>query len=120
MRRVTWRALQELGFVNHPDGFHHAGRLLARNFADDYRGMDEFRERGFSNQITRILEPVALGLGFTALPEFACEAFVNKAAIKLVQLEHNVVDPIYWVQKRGRVLPARFAFLREAITGSLR
>jgi DNA-binding transcriptional LysR family regulator len=114
LRKITWKGLRELGFINHPDGFHHAGRLLAKNFPDNYGGMDEFKIRGFSNQITRILEPVALGLGFTALPEFACRAFSGPAEIRIAPLEKQIVDPIYWVQKRGRQLPARFHFLRKA------
>lgn len=114
MRRLSWRGLQELGFINHPDGYHHAGRLLASNFPDEYNGMDEFKVRGFSNQITRILEPVALGLGFTALPEYACRAFPGLDHIRIVDLEHEVADPIFWVQKRGRQLPARFAYIRHA------
>lgn len=113
MKKVTWQALQELGFINHPDGYHHASRLLSANFSE-YRGMDEFKIRGFSNQITRILEPVALGLGFTALPEFACRAFPKAQDLKLVNLQHEVIDPIFWVQKRGRVLPARFAAIKKA------
>lgn len=115
LKKVTWETLQTLGFINHPDGFHHCGRLLAKNFPRDYQGMDSFPIRGFSNQITRILEPVALGLGFTALPEHACRAFPGKADVKLVELAHEVVDPIFWVQKRGRRLPARFAFLRKEL-----
>lgn len=119
LTKVSWQTLGDLGFINHPDGFHHASRLLARNFPDEYRGMDEFRIRGFSNQITRILEPVALGLGFTALPEFACRAFPNKNRVKLARLAHDVVDPIFWVQKRGGTLPARFGYIRAEFRATI-
>jgi DNA-binding transcriptional LysR family regulator len=114
LKKITWPALVALGFIDHPDGHHHASRLLSRNFPKDYQGMAAFAVKGFSNQIARILEPVALGLGFTALPEYACRAFPNQKAIRLARLATDVVDPIYWIQKRGRQLPARFAFIRAA------
>lgn len=64
---TDFASLRTLGFINHPDGFHHASRLLAENFPSEFTGMNEFPIRGFINQITRIPEPVGLGLGFTIL-----------------------------------------------------
>ncbi len=115
LRRVDFLTLLSLGFVNHPDGFHHAGRLLARNFPESFTSMEAFPVRAFNNQITRILEPVALGLGFTALPEFACRAYVDQQSIVLVDLPNPVVDPVSWVERRGAVLPARFHMIQAAM-----
>ena len=110
---TTWAQLKELGFINHPDGFHHASRILAKNFPSDYVTMEDFQIRGFSNQIvSSILEPVAMGLGFTALPESACLSFAGRAKIRIEPLPKPVIDQIYWVQKRGRQLPSRFAYLK--------
>jgi len=103
--------LKKLGFINHPDGFHHASRLLQENFPKEFRGMDDFPMRGFINQITRILEPVGYGLGFTALPEFACAASTCKPKPKMFPLKKQVTDPIYRVFKKHRKLPARFDFI---------
>lgn len=105
--------LVRLGFVGHPDGAHHATRLLRANFPG-FSGMEQLPLRAFNNQIMRILEPVALGFGFTALPEVAVQAFPQQAAIRTLALAHEVVDPVYAVQRRGRVLPRRFDVIRAA------
>jgi DNA-binding transcriptional LysR family regulator len=111
---VSFRGLQALGFVDHPDGRHHASRILAANFPGAFEDMDQLPTRAFNNQITRILEPVALGLGFTALPENAVRAFPDQDAIATVPLAHDVIDPVLWLQRKNRVLPKRFAFIRQA------
>ncbi len=49
--------------------------------------MSDFSFRGFINQITRILDPVAAGLGFTALPEHACNASTAKPRPKVFPLQ---------------------------------
>ena len=98
----------ELGFINHPDGFHHASRLLESNFPDQYEGMEAFPIRGFINQITRIPEPVALGLGFTALPEYACLSFPGRDLLQFMDFEKKIIDPIYAIRKKGRYLSRRF------------
>lgn len=110
---MDFPGLKSLGFINHPDGFHHASRLLQENFPKEFRGMDDFFVRGFINQITRILEPVAYGLGFTALPEFACAASTCKPKPKIFPLKKQVTDPIYRIYKKHRRLPSRFEFIFE-------
>jgi DNA-binding transcriptional LysR family regulator len=111
---LSFQSLAALGFVDHPDGHHHASRILEANFPDEFESMEQLPVRAFNNQITRILEPVALGLGFTALPENAVRAFPQQDAIAMVPLAHEVVDPVLWVQRKSRVLPKRFAFIRAA------
>ena len=108
---MDFLGLKNLGFINHPDGFHHASRLLQENFPKELRGMDEFLVRGFINQIARILEPVAHGLGFTALPEFVCTASNCKPKPKIFPLKRQVTDPIYRIYKKHRKLPVRFEFI---------
>lgn len=110
---LSFQGLKSLGFINHPDGFHHASRLFQENFPKDFRGMDEFPIRGFINQITRIPEPVSLGLGFTALPEFAYDSFTGKAKSKVFPLKKPVIDPVYKICKKHRSLPGRFQFICE-------
>ena len=107
----SYAGLQTLGFINHPDGFHHASRLLQQNFPKEFHGMDDFKIRGFMNQITRILDPVSQGLGFTALPDFACDASTCKPKPKVFPLKKSVVDPILQISKKHRKLPSRFEFI---------
>ena len=112
-RDRSFSGLRRLGFVNHPDGFHHAERLLRANYPSEFAGMDQFPVRAFNNQIMRILEPVALGFGFTALPENAVRSFARAKSVEILDLDAEVIDPILWVQKRARILPQRFDLIKE-------
>lgn len=67
---TTWRDLERIGFVDHPDGIAMATRLLTRRFPRN-PSVRHLPVTGFSNQISLILEPVARGLGFTVLPRYA-------------------------------------------------
>lgn len=108
-----WSSLERLGFINHPDGAHHASLLLKPNFGE-FNHIEQFRQTGFSNQITLILEPVAAGLGFTVLPEYAVETYVNNSAknkvdvnIKVVSLAEDVTESLYLVTKKNKPTAAR-------------
>ncbi|WP_105167122.1 LysR family transcriptional regulator [Pseudoalteromonas sp. T1lg23B] len=94
VKSVSWQALTELGFIDHPDGAHHADLLLSANF-QQFQHSDLLLKRGFSNQIGLILEPISRGLGFTVLPAYAVEAFREQNAIKTHPLNVAVSEPIY-------------------------
>lgn len=111
----SFSGLKQLGFINHPDGFHHAARLLEQNFSKEFSDMREIPIRGFVNQITRILEPVALKIGFTALPEAAVEAFVDRKKVQIVPLKKDIVDPIFAIKKKNKKLPQRFEFIEQQL-----
>ncbi|MEL0614620.1 LysR family transcriptional regulator [Marinomonas arenicola] len=89
-----WQGLLELGFIDHPDGTHHAGLLLSQNFTE-FQNMNMFEKKGFSNQIGLILEPVSRGLGFTVLPSHAVSAFAKQSLICTSELEKPVKDSLY-------------------------
>ncbi|CAM4019771.1 LysR family transcriptional regulator [Pseudoalteromonas byunsanensis] len=106
MKSVSWQALSELGFIDHPDGAHHADLLLSANF-QQFQHSDLLLKRGFSNQIGLILEPVSRGLGFTVLPAYAVEAFREQNAIKAHHLSVAVSEPIYVCTHSKKRLPSR-------------
>ena len=114
---ISFSELQKLGFINHPDGHHYASRLLSANFKDDFQSMNQFNETGFINQLTQILEPVALGLGFTVLPEYAVSQCAYSAKITRAQLTTPVTDTLYIVSKKHRHLPKRYQWFIEHIKG---
>lgn len=60
---ISFQALEELGFVAHPDGFAYADDLFPMNFPEEFQGSDRLRIRTFVNQISQIPSPVALGIG---------------------------------------------------------
>ncbi|MCL7943955.1 LysR family transcriptional regulator [Marinobacter sp. ATCH36] len=101
-----WDTLMTLGFIDHPDGSHHANLLLGANYPE-FQHSNLFPRKGFSNQIGLILEPVSMGLGFTILPEHAVEAFQKPARIKAHRLASPVSETLYLCTLRNRVLQSR-------------
>lgn len=106
----NWNQLVELGFIDHPDGAYHAGLLLGANYPE-FQHSNQFKKKGFSNQISLILEPVSKGLGFTVLPAFAVEDFQKplgkKQLIKTHRLSHPVSETLYLGISRSKSIPNR-------------
>ncbi|MDX1270146.1 MAG: LysR substrate-binding domain-containing protein, partial [Oceanisphaera sp.] len=101
-----WATLVQLGFIDHPDGAHHAGLLLGANYPEIQHN-NLFEKKGFSNQINLILEPVSMGLGFTVLPAHAVAAFQQPQRINSHRLVHPVSEILHLVVNRNRALPNR-------------
>lgn len=116
----TCADLAALGFTSHPDGFAYANRLLALNFPKEFRSISEFKHRGHINQINRILDPIAHGLGFTVIPEFAFNAYPHPKKIKVIPLKKQLFDPVYAVQKKFVTLPARYEFVMKSLRKDLK
>ena len=104
--KPTWETLLELGYIGHPDGAHHAHLLLSANFPD-FRHSNLFEQRGFSNQIGLILEPVSRGLGFTVLPMHAVGAFEKPELVRTHQLSNPVSETLYLATRYERAMPNR-------------
>jgi DNA-binding transcriptional LysR family regulator len=102
----SWAQLQALGFIDHPDGAYHAGLLLGANYPEFEEGQT-FERSGFCNQISLILEPVAMGLGFTVLPRHAIAAFNKPYSIFVNQLPKSVTETLYLGVHRNKLLPSR-------------
>ncbi|WP_444932038.1 LysR family transcriptional regulator [Microbulbifer sp. SSSA002] len=105
-----WQQLLALGYIGHPDGIHHASLLLGANFPQ-FRSLNDFQQKGFSNQISLILEPVSLGLGFTVLPSYAVNAFREPNLIRAHSLEKPVSETLFLALRRSQVVPARVEFI---------
>ncbi|MGY1459313.1 MULTISPECIES: LysR family transcriptional regulator [unclassified Luteimonas] len=101
-----WKTLMALGFIDHPDGSHHANLLLGANYPE-FQHSNLFPKRGFSNQIGLILEPVSMGMGFTVLPAFAVEAFNKPEQIKVHGLSNPASETLYLCYRRHRALQKR-------------
>lgn len=106
--KPDWEKLLQLGFIDHPDGTHHASLLLGANFPE-FEHSDRIEKNGFSNQISLILEPVSLGLGFTVLPAYAVEAFHQPEQIRVHRLSHPVSETLYLCINRDQPIPNRVA-----------
>ena len=102
----SWEALIQLGFIDHPDGAHHASMLLSANYSE-FQHINDFKKKGFSNQIGLILEPVSRGLGFTVLPAHAVAAYANSELISGHRLPIPVSETLYLAVRRQQALPNR-------------
>ncbi|VXB65669.1 LysR family transcriptional regulator protein [Luteimonas sp. 9C] len=115
---ARWQDLQQLGFIDHPDGDAMATRLLSRRFPGE-PGLRGIPVHGFSNQISLILEPVALGLGFTVVPHHARRMFPRPEAIRVVEGADAIVDTLWWIHRAEWPLPARAAFVAAHLEQAL-
>lgn len=113
--KSSWRSLQQLGFINHPDGHHYASRVLETNFSDDFNGMSQIPESGYINQLGQILLPVAKGLGFTVIPQSSLDAFPFPEKLQSAKLPVPVEDEVFLITKKHRPLPKRYQLIRELL-----
>jgi DNA-binding transcriptional LysR family regulator len=115
---TSWEALIQLGFIDHPDGAHHANLLLGQNYAE-FKHINMFDKKGFSNQIGLILEHVCRGLGFTVLPAFATEAFARPEQISIIKLSKKVSEKIYLATHNSKPLSKRAANVVQVVKEKL-
>ncbi|MGO2011313.1 LysR family transcriptional regulator [Pseudoalteromonas sp.] len=114
IKMPSWDVLCELGFIGHPDAKHHVQLLLSENYPE-FEHIDQIKQTGFSNQISLILEPVSLGLGFTVLPAYAVGAFNKPDLIQTHYLANPINENIYVCHHRNRPLAKRMYTVIEAI-----
>lgn len=114
-KSISLDALEELGFVAHPDGFTYADELFSMNFPDAFRGSDHLRVRSFVNQISQIPSPVAHGIGYTLLPQSGVDAFTDRDKLRIAPLPHRCQHDLWMIFRRGRTLPARTLRIVELI-----
>ncbi|HEX9172780.1 MAG TPA: LysR family transcriptional regulator [Telluria sp.] len=113
-----WEDLQRIGFIDHPDGQAMATRLLSRYYPGS-PGIRSVPCRGFSNQISLILEPVARGLGFTVLPAYARAAFRDPAALRVIAGSTPVVDTLWLIHRAEWPLSPRAAFAVQQLRANM-
>ncbi len=118
VQSLDWQTLLQLGFISHPDAAHHGKQLLSQNFRQ-FEHIEQFKHRGFSNQISLILEPVSLGLGFTVLPLHATQAYHSQSSIKVHPLSTAVSESLYLSVNRQSVMHNRIKWLMTEVKAYL-
>ncbi len=118
MEEPSWEELMALGFIDHPDGAHHAGLLLGANYSE-FHHSNQFPPAGFSNQISLILEPVSRGLGFTVLPAYAIEAFQQPEKVQTHRLATPASETLFLSFRRNQPLPNRVSTVIDAMREGL-
>lgn len=117
----TLQDLQQLGLIRHPDAEHFLSLFFSQCGESELENINisALPVKGYVNQLSQILLPVAKGLGFTVLPKSALDAFPLKSEIAVYQPKQPVVEPLYVVTKRHRQTPARFDTVKEIIRQQL-
>ncbi|MCY7296862.1 LysR family transcriptional regulator [Alteromonas sp. a30] len=109
--------LMNLGLILHPDAKHYLSLFIAKNYKTELGqlNINSLPVVGFINQINQILEPIANGIGFTVLPKSAVDSFHNKQGLQVIKPDNTVIETLYLVTQKNRVLPARFETLNKVI-----
>ncbi|MGR3634239.1 MAG: LysR family transcriptional regulator [Limimaricola soesokkakensis] len=113
---TRFAALEELGFIAHPDGWLYAEELFSLNYPKDFRGAEQLAVRAFLNQIGQIPAPVAQGVGYTLLPRSGYEAFADRDRVAVAELDHPRHRDLWLLRRRGRELPARVERVARLVT----
>jgi DNA-binding transcriptional LysR family regulator len=114
----SWgQLLLDLGLIDHPDAEHYLSMYFRQSKKEDLTRLDvtSIRVIGFTNQINQILEPLANGIGFTILPKSAVDCFHSLERLKVLKPQQPVVESLYLVRKKNKVLPARYAGFNSII-----
>jgi DNA-binding transcriptional LysR family regulator len=108
--RYDGNLLTQLGLITHPDAEYYLTLYFAQSQESNFSNLNisEIPVSGDVNQISQILQPVARGLGFTVLPKSAIDSFHDSQHLKIFKPQKPVMESLYMVKKRNRVLPARF------------
>ncbi|OLQ71101.1 LysR family transcriptional regulator [Photobacterium proteolyticum] len=112
---INMEQLNQLGFINHPDGEHYVRQIIQANFDHSFNSIDSLKVAGYINQLNQILLPVSLGLGYTVLPEKAVTCFPLQTKIHVVSLDKPVYENLYLIRKKHRPLPKRYDFFMRQI-----
>lgn len=100
--------LNQLGFINHPDGEHYLHQVFQANYDASFQNIENLKVAGYINQLSQILLPVSQGLGYTVLPEKAVTSFPEQSGIHVASLANAVYEELYLIRKKHRPLPKRY------------
>lgn len=111
---TTFKELLMLGFVDYTDGNTNAGRVLKKNFADEFRSMNHLPRQGFTNEVGQVLDAVARGLGFTVVPRPVLETSPWQRQVRELHVPQPVYETLYLVSRRDVELPKRYHRLLDS------
>ncbi|WP_445778113.1 LysR family transcriptional regulator [Shewanella sp.] len=106
--------LMALGMVAHPDGMHYWQQIVNHYFNDKQAIAQQVPIRSYVNQLNQILVPVAKGLAFAVLPQFAVDSFAQQTQICIATFDNTgeskqgVSEPLFLINKKHRPLAKRY------------
>ncbi len=109
--------LNQLGLINHPDALHYLSLYCAQSKTEQLKrlNIDSIPVSGYINQLSQILLPVSLGLGFTVLPKSAYDNFSASNKLRIYAPEDQITESLHIIKKRNRELPARFEIIIQTL-----
>jgi len=114
---INFELLSQLGMIDHPDASFYWQQISSAFFNSD--ASKNMRKSGYVNQLNQILLPVAKGLGFTVLPEFAVRCFAQFDDIQIAYIDNDkpviLFEPLYLVHKQHRKLANRYQRITQLI-----
>lgn len=115
------KLLTTLGMISHPDVEHYLSLYITNSHDKSLMKLviAEIPIAGYINQISQILQPVAKGLGFTVLPKSAIESFPDTNLLQVYKPAKQVIETLYTVTKKNRVLPARYEAINAVLSSSM-
>ncbi|WP_394132653.1 LysR family transcriptional regulator [Shewanella maritima] len=120
-KTISYDDLATLGMISSPDGMHYWRQIAECFFKDIPAKYLQIPSRTYVNQLNQILLPVAKGLGFAVLPEFAVQHSDVAEQLYLAQQfdgqdeQQTVSEPLLFVSKTHRQLPSRYDAVIEII-----
>ncbi len=114
-RVPSFSDLQELGYIQHPDGRRYADLVLGANFAPEYRGAETLSIRSSVNQIGQIPAPVACGLGYTILPRSGILAFPKRDKLSTASLARPTLLELRLIWLKGKTRSKRAEKLGDIV-----
>lgn len=112
-------SINRIGFINHPDGLQFLTQLLEHNPVIGLTNTNQIRISSYVNQLSQILLPVSLGLGFTVLPENTIAHYQDNNTdhnLQVIDLPNSVNEPFYLTQKRHKELPLRYQWFTHMLS----
>ena len=115
------KLLLNTGLISHPDAEHYLSLYIAQCEERKLRKLDMslVPVTGFVNQLSQLLLPVQKGLGFTVMPKSALDSLNSLNGLSVLKSDRPVIETLYLVYKKNRVLPARYEALCSIIDTQL-
>lgn len=109
--------LMNTGLISHPDAEHYLSLFFRQCEEQELKLLDisKIPVVGSINQIGQILEPIANGIGFTVLPKSAVDSFHTPKLLNILKPQKPVMESLYLVRKKNRVLPTRYDAFNKII-----
>lgn len=117
-----YEVITGMGLISHPDAEHYLSLYFAQCGEPSLRKLtvESLPRAGFVNQIGQILQPVAKGLGFTVMPLTAVKSFHSPDLLTVFKSRKPIIEPLYQIQKKNRILPERYKMLSKLAQGILK